>query len=75
VTPRETLYACVRFSSDAADDPIRVENWVPAMDAFVSADARVIGRAQLDAAGCALVHVEADDGTWVWRVRDLLPPE
>lgn len=46
-------------------------NWIEEMEAFVDRSARVIELVGVDEQGCALVHVDADDGEWFWRLRDL----
>jgi hypothetical protein len=60
--------------ADTTADVIRDESWVPAMSAFVGRHARITALGALDAAGCTVVRVDADEGHWLWRVRDLGAP-
>lgn len=47
-------------------------NWDPAMEQYVGKISRVTDvRTLADSAGCPLVKVGADNGKFVWRVRDL----
>lgn len=49
------------------------EFWVPEMQAYVGRIAIVTSaRAELDTSGCVVVHVDADRGEYLWRVRDIL---
>ncbi|MEC7525395.1 MAG: hypothetical protein VYE22_36260 [Myxococcota bacterium] len=50
-------------------------NWVEEMEAFVGRTARVTELVGVDEQGCALVHVDADNGEWFWRLRDMRLPE
>jgi hypothetical protein len=59
---------------DASTEAIVTEDWVGEMDPFVGRSAHVTALVGLDPAGCPVVHVDADDSTWLWRVRDLQPP-
>jgi hypothetical protein len=47
------------------------ENWAPEMEPFVGRSTQVTELIGVDDQGCALVHVQADNGEWFWRVRDL----
>lgn len=47
------------------------DNWSRGMDAYVGQRTRVRSLEGADGEGCALVSVDADDGAFVWRVRDL----
>ena len=49
-------------------------NWVEDMEAFVGRRARVTERIGVDEQGCALVHVDVDEGGWFWRLRDMRIP-
>lgn len=46
------------------------DNWADDMGLYVGMASRVTELAGVDEAGCAVVRVEADDGTFVWRLRD-----
>lgn len=46
-------------------------NWASNMDRHVGAATRVRSLDGVDEANCAVVTVEADNGTYLWRVRDL----
>lgn len=46
------------------------ENWADEMEAFVGRRTRVTSLGGVDEQGCAVVRVEADNGDWMWRVRD-----
>lgn len=45
--------------------------WNSAMEGYVGRVARVTELAGLDPVGCPYVHVDADGGSWGWRVRDV----
>lgn len=49
-------------------------NWAEDMEPFVGRTGRVTELVGVDAAGCPVVHVDADSGEWAWRVRDLMAP-
>ena len=49
-------------------------NWVEDMEAFVGRRARITELIGVDEQGCALVHVDIDDGGWFWRLRDMRLP-
>lgn len=49
-------------------------NWVEDMEAYVGRRARVTELVGVDEQGCALVHVDVDDGGWYWRLRDMRLP-
>lgn len=49
-------------------------NWVPEMAAFVGREGRVIELIGVDEQGCALIHVDIDEGEWFWRLRDARLP-
>lgn len=51
------------------------DNWTPSMSAYVGRTARVTELAGVDERGCPGVHVDADQGEWFWRLRDLVPAE
>jgi hypothetical protein len=57
-----------------SDDPIVASNWVSEMNAFVGQHAHVTDFPTLDAAGCVVVRVDVDGGTWMWRTRDMRAP-
>ena len=46
------------------------DNWATGMNAFVGRDATVTRLAGTDSDGCTVVHVDADGGTYMWRLRD-----
>ncbi len=46
------------------------DNWASGMNAYVGRDATVTRLAGTDADGCTTVHVDADGGTYMWRLRD-----
>jgi hypothetical protein len=46
------------------------DNWSSEMDPFVGQEATVTERVGKDRAGCEMVHVDADSGQHVWRLRD-----
>lgn len=45
-------------------------NWAEDMTQYVGQEAKVTELAGTDAAGCALVKVDVDGGSWYWRLRD-----
>lgn len=45
--------------------------WNGAMEGYVGRVARVTSLAGLDPVGCPYVNVDADGGSWGWRVRDM----
>ena len=45
-------------------------NWAESMSEFVGREGKVTELAGTDAAGCALVKVDVDGGSWFWRLRD-----
>jgi hypothetical protein len=47
------------------------DNWSPPMAGYVGRTARVTELAGTDERGCLGVHIDADDGHWFWRVRDM----
>jgi hypothetical protein len=49
-------------------------NWMPEMESFVGREATVTQLEGEDGAGCPIVRVDADAGTWLWRVRDMSRP-
>lgn len=49
-------------------------NWVQEMDPFVGRRAHIATLVGVDEQGCALVHVDIDEGDWYWRARDLRLP-
>ena len=49
------------------------DNWATQMDAYVGREARIMDGAGIDAAGCPVVRVDIDQGTFAWRARDLTP--
>lgn len=49
-------------------------NWMPEMESFVGREATVTQLEGQDGAGCAIVRVDADAGSWLWRVRDMSRP-
>jgi hypothetical protein len=49
-------------------------NWNPAMDAFVGRTVRIRELAGVDPQGCLVVRVDADNGQWLWRLRDVQMP-
>jgi len=48
------------------------DNWDAQMEPFVGRPARVTELIGVDDQGCPLVHVDADQGQWFWRARDLV---
>jgi hypothetical protein len=48
--------------------------WAPDMDMYVGRRARVTSFAGLDSQGCPCVRVDADGGTYYWRIRDFRSP-
>jgi hypothetical protein len=46
-------------------------NWSPEMQPYVGQRTAVTGLEGLDAAGCTVVRVAADQGQFFWRVRDM----
>ncbi|GAB4201792.1 MAG: hypothetical protein OHK0013_14230 [Sandaracinaceae bacterium] len=48
------------------------DNWDAQMEQFVGRTARITELVGVDDQGCALVHVDADNGQWFWRARDLV---
>lgn len=46
------------------------DNWASGMNAYVGRDATVTRLAGTDSDGCTVVHVDADRGTYMWRLRD-----
>jgi hypothetical protein len=46
-------------------------NWNPAMAGHVGNVATVTALSDVDASGCPVVHVDVDNGSWSWRIRDL----
>lgn len=61
-------------SSDVFHPIERSTNWMPEMEAFVGREATVTELEGRDGAGCPIVRVDADAGTWLWRVRDMSRP-
>jgi hypothetical protein len=49
-------------------------NWAADMEEYVGLVGRVTAHLGVDSVGCPVVHVDADDGDWAWRVRDLSAP-
>jgi hypothetical protein len=49
-------------------------NWAPEMDAYVGKRARVTKYSGLDATKCAVLRIDADNGQYAWRVRDMGMP-
>ena len=47
--------------------------WSAGMEGFVGRQAVVTALAGVDRAGCPGVRVDADAGSWFWRLRDLVP--
>ncbi len=47
------------------------DNWTPSMSAYVGRTTRVTELAGTDDRGCPGVVVDADNGEWFWRIRDL----
>jgi hypothetical protein len=48
--------------------------WAPDMDVYVGRRARVTSFSGLDSQGCPCVRVDADGGTYYWRIRDFRSP-
>ncbi len=48
------------------------DNWDTQMDAFVGRTGHITELIGVDDQGCPLVHVDADNGQWFWRARDLV---
>jgi hypothetical protein len=48
-------------------------NWAPDMSQYVGMTATVQSLGGLDAAGCSVVQVDIDGGSYYWRVRDAQP--
>jgi hypothetical protein len=48
--------------------------WAPDMDLYVGRRARVTQAAGVDTQGCPCVRVDADGGTYYWRIRDFRSP-
>lgn len=46
-------------------------NWDPAMDAYVGLSAHVTELVGVDEQGCPVARVDADAGSYYWRVRDM----
>ncbi len=46
------------------------DNWATGMNAYVGRDATVTRLGGTDSDGCTVVHVDADNGTYMWRLRD-----
>lgn len=64
-----TRGALVRLHSPLEDEvPV---NWSPDMDYYRGQVTRVTEPLGVDSAGCPGVRVEADDGVFFWRIRDV----
>jgi hypothetical protein len=50
------------------------DNWASDMMVFVGKETTVTSLEGTDGAGCSIVRVAVDNGSWVWRVRDLSLP-
>jgi hypothetical protein len=50
-------------------------NWDEAMEPFVGRETSVIRRSGADSAGCPGIRVDADNGDFFWRIRDMLLAE
>jgi hypothetical protein len=48
------------------------DNWDAQMEQFVGRSGRITELVGVDDQGCPLVHVDADNGQWFWRARDLV---
>lgn len=48
--------------------------WASDMDRYVGHSARILRQAGLDSQGCPCVNVDADSGTYFWRIRDMRSP-
>lgn len=48
------------------------DNWDAGMDPFVGRTAHITELVGVDDQGCAVVHLDADQGQWFWRARDLV---
>lgn len=48
--------------------------WATDMDTYVGRRARILRQAGLDSQGCPCVNVDADGGTYFWRIRDFREP-
>jgi hypothetical protein len=56
-----------------AHRPVRGDRaWTPAMQTYVGRPTRVRELSGVDGQGCPTVHVDLDNGTYGWRVRDLV---
>jgi hypothetical protein len=74
-SPRDARYGPIREGSvvvlgrhrPVAGDP----NWLTGMNDLVGHTARVVRLSGVDERGCPGVRVDADDGQWFWRVRDV----
>lgn len=47
------------------------DNWADGMGQYVGRTAMVTSLQGVDPAGCPIVFVDVDDGTYFWRIRDL----
>jgi hypothetical protein len=55
--------------------PVNAEdNWSAEMDPFVGRPAQIQQLIGVDDQGCPVVHVDADQGQFFWRVRDMTLP-
>lgn len=48
-------------------------NWADEMMEYVGMEAKITSLEGVDGAGCFLVHVDIDDGSWYWRVENMTP--
>lgn len=50
------------------------ENWSAEMDAFIGRTVRIQDLIGVDDQGCPVVHIDADNGQFFWRARDMTIP-
>jgi len=50
-------------------------NWADEMYEFVGMEATITSLEGTDDVNCYLVHVDIDDGSWYWRVENMVPAE
>ena len=67
-----TIGARVRLGRHRAVDGDA--NWASDMEAWVGQTGTVTEHLGADGAGCPVIHVDVDGGSWAWRVRDLMAP-
>ncbi len=50
-------------------------NWAEEMAEYVGMEATITSLEGTDDSNCYLVHVDVDEGSWVWRVENLVPAD